>query len=163
VTVLGDDTITVAIGGKLEAGKAQPGRVVALEDFDNLTELRKLLQDLQLGATHEVVRSSAMVQLNRPNLVVSCGPRYRAAGSEPNWRRIVRQLSQQPHRCPVPHVSSESLTWTVKRHGRTSGYRRAREGRVRSLARYAFDVARGRSDHSRAMRRSFRFTPVRGR
>jgi transcriptional regulator with XRE-family HTH domain len=71
----GDDDLTVAIGGKLESGKAQPGRVVALEDFDTFAELCKLLQDLQLSATHEVIPSSGMVQLNRPNLVVICGPR----------------------------------------------------------------------------------------
>lgn len=60
--------------GKLEAGKTQPGRVVALEDFGTFTELCKR-QALQLDATHEVVPASGMVQLNRPNLVVICGPR----------------------------------------------------------------------------------------
>ncbi|MGH2942923.1 MAG: sigma factor-like helix-turn-helix DNA-binding protein [Solirubrobacteraceae bacterium] len=71
----GDDDVTVAIGGKLEAGKPRPGRVVALEDFGTFTELRKLLNALQLDATHEVIPASGMVQLNRPNLVVVCGPR----------------------------------------------------------------------------------------
>jgi hypothetical protein len=71
----GDDDVTVAIGGKLEAGKTQPGRVVALEDFGTFTELSKLLNTLQLDATHEVIPASGMVQLNRPNLVVICGPR----------------------------------------------------------------------------------------
>jgi transcriptional regulator with XRE-family HTH domain len=70
-----DDVITVAIGGKLEAGKAQPGPVVALEDFGTFAELCKLLQSLQLDATHEVIPPSGMVQLNRPNLLVICGPR----------------------------------------------------------------------------------------
>jgi len=114
----GDDDITVAIGGKVEAGKAQPGRVVALEDFDTYTELCKLLQGLQLDARHEVIPPSGMVQLNRPNLVVICGPRLSPllaqvieadpclgfAQDEHGWHLIDRQAGDV-YRSPTPEHS----------------------------------------------------------
>jgi len=111
----GDDDITVAIGGKLEAGKAQPGRVVALEDFGTFAELSELLQALQLDATHEVIPASGMVQLNRPNLVVICGPRLspllaQVAESDPFLRfaedqhgwHIVDRQADEVYRSPAP-------------------------------------------------------------
>jgi hypothetical protein len=114
----GDGDITVAIGGKVEAGKAQPGRVVALEDFDTFTELCKLLQSVQLDATHEVIPASGMVQLNRPNLVVICGPRLSPllaqviesdpvlgfAEDEHGWHLLDRQ-ADEIYRSPAPQHS----------------------------------------------------------
>jgi len=114
----GDDDLTVAIGGKLEAGKAQPRRVVALEDFDTFTQLCKLLQGLQLDAKHEVIPASGMIQLNRPNLVVICGPRLspllaQVIESDPflgfaedrhDWH-IVDRHADEVYRSPAPEHS----------------------------------------------------------
>ena len=114
----GDDDLTVAIGGKLEADKAQPRRVVALEDFDTFTELYNLLQGLQLNAKHEVIPASGMVQLNRPNLVVICGPRLspllaqvlesdpvlRFAEDQHGWHIVDRQ-ADEVYRSPAPEHS----------------------------------------------------------
>jgi transcriptional regulator with XRE-family HTH domain len=71
----GDDTVTVALGGKLEADKAQPGPVLAQEDFIAFELLRDLLKSLQLDAEHEIVQPPGFIRLNRSNLVVICGPR----------------------------------------------------------------------------------------
>lgn len=71
----GDDTLAVALGGKREADKAKPGPVVAQEDFVAFERLKELVQGLQLDAQHEIVQPPGFLRLNRPNLVVICGPR----------------------------------------------------------------------------------------
>jgi transcriptional regulator with XRE-family HTH domain len=71
----GDDTLTVALGGKLEAEKVKPGPVLAQEDFVAFHRLKELLQTLQLDAGHEIVQPPGFLRLNRSNLVVICGPR----------------------------------------------------------------------------------------
>ncbi|MEU2399839.1 sigma factor-like helix-turn-helix DNA-binding protein [Streptomyces griseoflavus] len=74
----GTDLVTVSLGGKYEAGKApdqNPGEVVAREDLDNFEHLRKLLNGMKLDAQYEVIPPSGIVNLNRDNHVVVCGPR----------------------------------------------------------------------------------------
>ncbi len=74
----GTDLVTVSLGGKYEAGKApdqNPGEVVAREDLDNFERLRKLLNGMKLDAQYEVIPPSGIVNLNRDNHVVVCGPR----------------------------------------------------------------------------------------
>ncbi|MFJ6778403.1 sigma factor-like helix-turn-helix DNA-binding protein [Streptomyces yangpuensis] len=73
----GADLMTVSLGGKYEAGKdpAEMGEVVAREDLDNFDKLRKLLGTLKLDAKYEVIPPTGIVNLNRDNHVVVCGPR----------------------------------------------------------------------------------------
>uniref|UniRef100_A0AAU2JPM0 Sigma-70 family RNA polymerase sigma factor n=1 Tax=Streptomyces sp. NBC_00049 TaxID=2903617 RepID=A0AAU2JPM0_9ACTN len=73
----GTDLMTVSLGGKYEAGKApsEMGEVVAREDLDNFENLRKLLGALKLDAKYEVIPPTGIVNLNRDNHVVVCGPR----------------------------------------------------------------------------------------
>ncbi|MGI5427928.1 sigma factor-like helix-turn-helix DNA-binding protein [Streptomyces sp. CA-179760] len=74
----GTDLVTVSLGGKPEAGK-EPGQnssaVVVREDLDNFEHLRKLLGGMKLEAQYEVIPPNGIVNLNRENHVVICGPR----------------------------------------------------------------------------------------
>jgi hypothetical protein len=72
---LGTATVTVALGGKVEAGKAKPGPVVAQEDLNAYEQLRDLARSVKLDTTYEVIPPPGVVRLNRDNLVVICGPR----------------------------------------------------------------------------------------
>lgn len=71
----GDDKLTVAVGGKLEAGKPNPDVVMLPEDFRTFERLKDLARSLQLDADVEVIPPPGMLRLNRDNLVVICGPR----------------------------------------------------------------------------------------
>ncbi|MER7761374.1 sigma-70 family RNA polymerase sigma factor [Streptomyces sp. NPDC097619] len=73
----GTDMVTVSLGGKYEAGKASEDmrEVVAREDLDNFDHLRKLLATLKLDSKYEVIPPTGIVNLNRDNHVVVCGPR----------------------------------------------------------------------------------------
>ncbi|MFC9116061.1 sigma factor-like helix-turn-helix DNA-binding protein [Streptomyces sp. NPDC057092] len=74
----GTDLVTVSLGGKYEAGKGpddNPSHVVTREDLDNFEHLRKLLAGMKLDAQYEVIPPSGIVNLNRDNHVVVCGPR----------------------------------------------------------------------------------------
>ncbi len=72
---LGSGTLTVALGGKLEADKAEPGSVLSAEAFGAYERLAALARSLGLGTDYEVIAPPGMVTLNRTNLVVMCGPR----------------------------------------------------------------------------------------
>jgi hypothetical protein len=74
-TFLGTATVTVAVGGKLEAGKADPGGVVSSESFNGYEVLASLARSVGLDATYEVVPPPGHVHLNRANLIVMAGPR----------------------------------------------------------------------------------------
>ncbi|MBQ0985150.1 sigma-70 family RNA polymerase sigma factor [Streptomyces sp. F63] len=74
----GTDLVTVSLGGKPEAGKGpdeNPSAVVVREDLDNFEHLRKLLGGMKLEAQYEVIPPNGIVNLNRENHVVICGPR----------------------------------------------------------------------------------------
>ena len=72
---LGMATVIVAFGGKVEAGKATPGSVVAQEDLNAYEQIRDLANSVKLDTTYEVIPPPGAVRLNRDNLVVICGPR----------------------------------------------------------------------------------------
>jgi hypothetical protein len=72
---LGTGTVTVAVGGKLEAGKAEPGAVVSSESFGGYEVLASLARSVGLDVTYEVVPPPGHVHLNRANLIVMAGPR----------------------------------------------------------------------------------------
>src|SRR5690606_7014332 len=63
------------LGGKLEAGKTDPGPVVAQEDLAAYEHLRTLAQSMGLDTRYEVIPSNGMLNLNREGLIVICGPR----------------------------------------------------------------------------------------
>jgi hypothetical protein len=71
----GDGRITVAMGAKYEAGKERPGRVLAQEDFMTFTAFQHLLAGVELETEAEFISPPGIVQLNRPNLIVTFGPR----------------------------------------------------------------------------------------
>lgn len=74
----GTDSVTVSLGGKYEAGKGpdeNPSEVVTREDLDNFEHLRKLLSGMKLDTAYEVIPPTGMINLNRDNHVVICGPR----------------------------------------------------------------------------------------
>lgn len=72
---LGNGALTIAVGGKLEAGKDKPGSVVSAEAFGSYERLSALAQTLGLKTEYEVIAPPGMVTLNRTNLIVLCGPR----------------------------------------------------------------------------------------
>ena len=74
-TFLGTGTVTVAVGGKLEAGKADPGAVVSSESFAGYELLASLARTVGLDVTYELVPPPGHVHLNRANLIVMGGPR----------------------------------------------------------------------------------------
>ncbi|ATY96985.1 MULTISPECIES: sigma factor-like helix-turn-helix DNA-binding protein [Streptomyces] len=74
----GTAKVTVSLGGKYEAGKTpdqQPSEVVVREDLENFEHLRTLLGGMKLDTQYEVIPPSGIVNLNRDNHVVICGPR----------------------------------------------------------------------------------------
>jgi hypothetical protein len=72
---LGTGTVTVAVGGKLEAGKTAPGAVVSSESFGGYEVLADLARSVGLDVAYEVVPPPGHIHLNRPNLIVLAGPR----------------------------------------------------------------------------------------
>jgi hypothetical protein len=72
---LGTGELTVALGGKLESGKATPGPVLAQEDFAAYGHLQELAETVNLKTRYEIIPPPGMVNLNRENLIVVCGPR----------------------------------------------------------------------------------------
>ena len=70
-------TLAVAVGEKTEAPKEHgtAGPAVAKEDLDAYTMLSDLARDLGLETTYETVRPPGLVDLNRSDLIVICGPR----------------------------------------------------------------------------------------
>jgi hypothetical protein len=86
---LGTGKLTLALGGKLEADKPEPGPVVSQEGFQAYERLCELARTLGLDAHYEVIPPPDLVNLNRDNLVVVCGPRLspviaQVLASDPN-------------------------------------------------------------------------------
>lgn len=75
--LLGTGALTVAIGGKWEAGKTEQraNAVVSREALAAYHLLQETARDCKLDATHEVVPPPGMVRLNRDNLIVIGSPR----------------------------------------------------------------------------------------
>lgn len=72
---LGSGTLTIAVGGKREAKAVRPGPVVAQEDFQAYEEFQGLARTVGLETCYEVIHPPGIINLNRDNLVVICGPR----------------------------------------------------------------------------------------
>lgn len=73
--LLGVGAITVAIGGKWEAGKPNPSAVISAEALAAYHRIKEVCADHKLAAQHEVVPPPGMVRLNRENLIVMGSPR----------------------------------------------------------------------------------------
>ncbi|MEU8466626.1 hypothetical protein AB0F30_01585 [Streptomyces sp. NPDC029006] len=65
----------MSVAGMYEAGKAPDREVVTREDLNNFEHLRKLVTGMKLDAQYEVIPPAGIVNLNRDNHVVICGPR----------------------------------------------------------------------------------------
>jgi hypothetical protein len=72
---LGTGRLTVAIGGKQEANRHDPGDVVSVESFAAFELLAEAARAVGLEAGYEVVPPPGHVHLNRPNLIVMTNPR----------------------------------------------------------------------------------------
>ncbi len=75
---IGAGPLTVALGGKVEDRPKQDplvAPVMASEDVRTYEHLRELALSLQLDAHYEVIPPPGIVNLNRDDLVVICGPR----------------------------------------------------------------------------------------
>lgn len=72
---LGTGRLTVAIGGKQEVGRHDPGDVISAESFRAYNLIADLARSLGLDAACEVVPPPGHVHLNRPNLIVMTSPR----------------------------------------------------------------------------------------
>jgi transcriptional regulator with XRE-family HTH domain len=72
---LGSGRLTIAVGSKLEAKTTKPGPVVAQEDFQAYEAFQELARTVGLDTCYEVIHPPGMINLNRDNLVVICGPR----------------------------------------------------------------------------------------
>jgi hypothetical protein len=72
--MLGAGPLTVAVGGKFEAGKKDPYAVVSAEMLAAYEKLSNLARGLGLKTEYEVVPPPGMVDLNRTNLIVIGSP-----------------------------------------------------------------------------------------
>ncbi len=70
---LGTGHVTIVTPLKIEAIKARP--VVAIEDVAGAQRLSELARSLGLEPSLEHITTDGEIDLNRPNLVVICGPR----------------------------------------------------------------------------------------
>lgn len=123
---LGTGKLTVALGGKVEdgTGKKNPGPVIAQEDFQTYDRLRSLADDLGLATSYEMVPPPGTVKLNRPNLIVICGPRLsplieQILESDPHLRfqhdadgwYLVDQNTGQTYRSPMDDGGTEDIAY----------------------------------------------------
>jgi Sigma-70, region 4 len=72
---LGTGRLTVAIGGKQEIGRHDPGDVLSAESFAAYEILSEVARTVGLDASYEVVPRPGHVHLNRANLIVLTNPR----------------------------------------------------------------------------------------
>jgi hypothetical protein len=73
--MLGFGELVVALGGKSEGDKEKPGPVVSTDDLGGYQMVSDTARELGLSTRYEVVQPPGMIDLNRDNLVVACGPR----------------------------------------------------------------------------------------
>jgi hypothetical protein len=73
--LLGTSALTVAVGGKWEAGKTQPSAVISAESLAAYHLIADAAATYNLAADYEVVPPPGMVALNRPDLIVLGSPR----------------------------------------------------------------------------------------
>ena len=123
-TFLGTGTLTVAIGGKMEVDKPQPGGVVSAEAFGAYELLADLARSVGLDSKYEVVPPPGLVDLNRPNLIVLTNPRLlpflsQVMGADPHlgyavdeggWY-IVDKATETEYRSPMDRGESSDYAY----------------------------------------------------
>jgi hypothetical protein len=121
---LGVGKLMVVLGAKLEAGKEQPGPVVSDGAFAAYERLAQLARTLGLDAEYEIAPPPGMIQLNRTNLIVVCGPRLsplvaQVLESDPNlgfakdesgWF-IVEKSTGEQFRSPMDSGENQDLAY----------------------------------------------------
>lgn len=88
---LGTGKLTVAIGGKHEANRSDPGDMLSVEAFTAYELLAEAARNVGLDSTYEVVPPPGNVDLNRPGLIVLTNPRLlpflsQVMGADPHIR-----------------------------------------------------------------------------
>jgi hypothetical protein len=115
-TFLGTGKLTVAIGGKVESGRPDPGGVVSSEAFSAYETLAELARSVGLDATYEVVPPPGLIHLNRDNLIVLTNPRLlpflsQVMEADPHLRYVSDEngwylldiTTGEEHRSPMDH------------------------------------------------------------
>jgi hypothetical protein len=117
---LGVGGIIIATPLKQEARNARP--VVAVEDFTAAQRIADLARTMQLDVEFEQVPLDGDIDLNRPNLIVVCGPRLSDT--------VARVLAQDPF---IQFERADDGPWTL--HDRSTG-KHYRSGSDSSPPRY---------------------------
>lgn len=112
---LGAGRVTLAIGGKFEVGRSDPGAVLSAEAFGAYEILAELARSVGLDAAYEVVPPPGHVHLNRPNLVVLTNP------------RLLPFLSQVMEADPHLRYVEDEKGWFIKEPETGKEYRSPRD------------------------------------
>jgi hypothetical protein len=107
---LGKDSVIIATPLKQEAIQARP--VVAVEDVAAANRLGDLARTLGLEPEFEHVPVGGLIDLNRPNLVVICGPRLS--------KDVAGVLAHDPH---IQFERADDGPWTLRDNSTGTLYR----------------------------------------
>lgn len=120
----GTGTLTIAVGGKIEADKRGSGRVLAQEDLTAFRHLQDLARALGLDAESEVIEPPGFVNLNRDNLVIVCGPRLSPLigsvlesdqslgfGQDKSGWHLIDRAKKTVHRSPMDSGESGDIAY----------------------------------------------------
>lgn len=111
---LGTGKLTLAIGGKSEVGRSDPGAVLSAEAFGAYEILSELARSVGLDAAYEIVPPPGHVHLNRANLIVLTNP------------RLLPFLSQVMEADPHLRYVSDDKGWFIKEPDTGKEYRSPR-------------------------------------
>lgn len=112
---LGAGRLTLAIGGKFEVGRSDPGAVLSAEAFSAYEILAELARSVGLDAVNEIVPPPGHVHLNRPNLIVLTNP------------RLLPFLSQVMEADPHLRYLEDEKGWFIKEPETGKEYRSPRD------------------------------------
>ncbi|WP_030439852.1 sigma factor-like helix-turn-helix DNA-binding protein [Actinoplanes subtropicus] len=112
---LGGGRLTMAIGGKFEVGRTDPGAVLSAESFGAYEILAELARSVGLDAAYEIVPPPGLVHLNRPNLIVLTNP------------RLLPFLSQVMEADPHLRYVEDEKGWFIKEPDTGKEYRSPRD------------------------------------
>jgi transcriptional regulator with XRE-family HTH domain len=112
---LGAGRITLAIGGKFEVGRNDPGAVLSAEAFAAYEILAETARSTGLDASYEIVPPPGHVHLNRPNLIVLTNP------------RLLPFLSQVMEADPHLRYVEDEQGWYIKEPDTGKEYRSPRD------------------------------------
>ncbi len=107
---LGVGSVTIVTPLKQEAQNARP--VVAVEDFNAAQRLADLARTMQLDVEFDQVPLNGAIDLNRPNLIVICGPRLSDV--------VAKVLAQDP---AIQFERAADGPWTLRDRRTDTVYR----------------------------------------